>query len=522
MNNKLLLINIITLLYRESKLVDPTERASELLMSVCQTVKTGGIDLTVDKESRMIGELKNLAIDMISAPQGMEYDLGEVLQKVQIICEHDLTLFEAFRDNILTELTQIELKKACVRTTNQLRRYMKDREAKAIINKYASMVKFRPDEIGDLSKFIATMNSELEPYRNSFEDKDPAIVAELNFDKDPNALVSVFKSVQDSKSGELVLKTGWQCINKMLDGGVRLGETVLIAAMPHNNKSGFTRDMFRHFCMYNEPKLNNPAKKPMLLHISFEDEVETTVSYFYRSLKENLEGVLITKEDMLNTDRQYMNDYVIGKLQSRGFKVGLFRVNPSAWAYTDIINTVLRYEAEGYEIKALMIDYLSMMPTTGCIQGPMGTDIRDLFRRMRNFTSARKIAFVTPHQLSTDAKMLVREEATDFVKRMVGGGYYTGSKQIDQEVDTEIFIHIEKVDGKAYQTIQRGKHRGGEILDEKDKYAVLPFNGKGGLLDDIYGEDTSVPRPGMISKAAKARGEEDAFWVGIEPAESPI
>ena len=115
MNPKLLLINTLTLLYRESQLPQPDKRDTKLLMDVCTDVKTAVADLTVDKTGKMLHELKALAIEMINAPLGTEYDLAELLQKVQIICDPDPTLFEAFRDNILVELEPDEIKKTVIR-----------------------------------------------------------------------------------------------------------------------------------------------------------------------------------------------------------------------------------------------------------------------------------------------------------------------------------------------------------------------------------------------------------------------
>ena len=185
-----------------------------------------------------------------------------------------------------------------------------------------------------------------------------------------------------------------------------------------------------------------------------------------------------------------MSDYVKDKLQINGYHIKMMRVNPSDWTYKDIQNTVLELEANGYEVHVLALDYLTMIPTTGCETGPMGHDVRDMYKRMRNFCSARDITLITPHQLSTEAKMLMRDGHTDFVKKMPGGGFYTSCKSVDNEVDLETFIHIEKLNGRSYLTIQRGKHRGVNDTPEKDKYIVLPFPEEGRpILDDVSSEE---------------------------------
>ena len=109
--------------------------------------------------------------------------------------------------------------------------------------------------------------------------------------------------------------------------------------------------------------------------------------------------------------------------------------------------------------------------------------------------------------------MLVRNETMDFVKKIADGGYYAGSRQLDQEVDVEIYLHIDKVDGKSYQSVQRGKRRGNDVTPEKYKYFVLPFQPIGGLLDDINGADTSVAKPGALSQSELDDGGEQPFWL---------
>ena len=80
----------------------------------------------------------------------------------------------------------------------------------------------------------------------------------------------------------------------------------------------------------------------------------------------------------------------------------------------------------------------------------------------------------------------------DFVKKLVGGGYYAGSKQIDQEVDVEVFQHLEKVGDQTWLTLQRGKHRGMQVIPESHQYMALPFPERGPIPDDLEGECISV------------------------------
>jgi hypothetical protein len=162
-------------------------------------------------------------------------------------------------------------------------------------------------------------------------------------------------------------------------------------------------------------------------------------------------------------------------------------------------------ESEGFEIAMCMLDYMRKMPTTGCVQGVAGADIRDMARRCRNFFNARKTAFYTPHQISTQAKEIQRSVPKDFVKMLPGGGYYDGCKSLDAEADIEIFQHIEKHNGHSYLTLHRGKHRGAPVLPEEQKYLVYQFHDIGGIPPDI-GKD----RTGLRKVGGKPAGQADA------------
>ena len=67
-------------------------------------------------------------------------------------------------------------------------------------------------------------------------------------------------------------------------------------------------------------------------------------------------------------------------------------------------------------------------------------------------------------------------------------------------------------------TFQRGKHRGGEIIPEKDKYCVYPFANIGELPDDVDGECRAVAKVGAVPKVDLGEEQaktvtDNAFWL---------
>ena len=60
----------------------------------------------------------------------------------------------------------------------------------------------------------------------------------------------------------------------------------------------------------------------------------------------------------------------------------------------------------------------------------------------------------------------------------------------------ELYIAIERKDGAAYLTAQRGKHRTPTVIPETDKYMVLKFTEKGCILDDVGKPDSTLKKVG--------------------------
>jgi hypothetical protein len=137
-----------------------------------------------------------------------------------------------------------------------------------------------------------------------------------------------------------------------------------------------------------------------------------------------------------------------------------------------------------------------MCSKLGCHASTIGGDVRELFRLIRSFTNPKGIAWITPHQISSDAYALLRNNADDFVKQIAKKGYWDSCRVLQQEVDLEILLHIEHLYNKSYLTINRGKHRKPLATPLDDLYCVYPFAEFGCIPDDINGPDKSTKKFG--------------------------
>lgn len=492
-DNRLILVKCITLLYRESMLTEKESNSADLVRTVLEGIKLPELSLSMNSERECLMGLKDTALYMCSSVIATVYEKEDLLQRLKVNCANDEKLYDAFAQGIERDMDEPSLK----RTVLSIRKYINDtfRENELInlISKANNTLKFQRESVKDIRQYVVDLSSSLEPYLLEANRKDPAVVGSVDIG-DTTGLSNVFQDIQNADNATSILRCGFQGINKMLQGGFRRGECWVTPALQHNYKTGFSLTIFKQMAIYNVPKMDNPAKKPLMLRISFEDSLKDNIQFLYQNFWQNENNGEMP--DLKNVKASDMAAYVKEKMGVKGYHVKFMRVNPSAWTYKDIQNTIIEFEAQGYELHVLMIDYLAMIPTTGCEQGTAGADMRDMWRRMRNFCSARNILMISPHQLSTEAKMLIREGRTDFVKAVANKGYYDGTKRLDQEVDGELTMHLERLGLEAYLTFQRGKHRLPTIIPEADKYLVLKFTEKGCILDDLDKVDTSRTKVG--------------------------
>jgi hypothetical protein len=505
MNDKLLLISCITLLYRQSQLPGNVENSATLVRKVLDNIKLAEVAASFDHEREILDGLKKTALSMCNDPIGHVYEPMEMLQRLRVNTGEDSSSYEALADGIRQELTEMALKRTCINLHHRVDNYFREKAVTEIMRKRAYTLTFERHKITDMKEFVAETAALLEPYQHDILVKDPAIVNEIDMNDDAG-VEALVGEVTEMNDGNGLMVLGLQGLNRMFQGGLRRGEEVLLGALQHNYKTGLSLTIFKQIALYNKPYMIDETKKPLLVRISFEDGLANNFQFLYQSLWENEHG---TKADMTNLSDKEVARYVQDKLRVNGYNIKMIRVDPTKWSYIDIINKLMQYEAEGYESHLCMLDYLGMVPTTGCLQGPMGTDMRDMFRRLRNYTNPRKITLFTPHQLSPEAKRLMREGGDAFVKMVANKGYWAGCTSLDNEVDLEFYCHIEKFNGDSFLTIQRGKHRNNGIIEEIDKYCVYPFQRVGGILDDINGPDMSCRK---VGGGPVGSGKEVPFW----------
>ena len=518
MDPKLLLVKIMTLLYKESVSSDKSVRSDEIVKGVIDTIKLPdtGMDFAGVRET--LQALRATALWMASAPAGHVFDKASLLQRVRINASEDDSLYQAFAEAIATVEDGEELQREVSDARSELRAYITQTAYREYIKKLYQASMFN-DGTANFRQIARDAVVKLEEFAGSgTESAIPGMLYSFDLD-DTSKTEQLFQQAAEETASEGILRTGWQALNRMTGDhfGFRRGEMIVVGALQHNFKTGFTMSIFEHVALYNKPYMRDKTKKPCLLHISTENDPHINLMWLYANLMENETGVECDLSPFKDPDItvrmraiEHASKYIQERMTVNGYTIKMMRMDPSETTIYSIVDVLNRLASEGFEIHLMVFDYLNMCNKAGCMQtGPTGADVRDLYRRLRNVTAYRGITVVTPHQLSTEAKALVRMGTDNFVGEIANKGYYDGCKTIDQEVDMEIYIHIEKLQGRSYLTVQRGKHRrSGKITPEQDLYFVLPFQPVGCIPVDLDKKDSSF----RTLRGAGGSGEDGGWW----------
>jgi hypothetical protein len=492
MDSKLILIKCITLLYCESIVPNRSFRSTVLVLNIVEQLKIPVQVGEVDNSRNTIIGLRESLEWMCNEPENERYDLISLLQRVRLSVGDDVHVFESF--SMISEYDKLEddaLISAIKKLNYELKEFVERSTVKEIIHKAHREVFYNKKGM-DWGNFTNNLVSDLELHSGAMSREEKGFMLNVMNMSDIASLKTVLEKAKDDTEGKGGFRTGWQAVNRMLGEGqqFRRGMFVLVGALTHMYKSGFVHDLFRHFCIYNEPELEDPSKKPAIVYYSAENRAEEDLIRMYVALRENETGEAVNTNTI---DLDEASEYISVRLQERGFEVIMNRIDPGSFTAQDLMNEMLELEAQGFEVQACCFDYLNLISKKGITSSTMtGEDTRALMQKVRVFMSARNILFITPHQLSQQAMEKKREGTMNFLAEIAGKNYWDSSKRIANEADLEIFLDIVNRDNVSYLHVHRGKHRTVKATPAKLREFYLPFSDVGYVPEDIDGADRSL------------------------------
>ena len=505
MEERLALVNCLAILYYEL-FQDNKSTHNDLIKKAIGVIKLPDIVAGNDERATALC-LRHIINDILE--QDFELSKKAILQRVRISCPFDHTMLQALEQVLPDAPTAIEAASDTVNFVNQLHLFINRSEIRKLINK-ASFAINNDDGTSTIKETVSTLRREIEKFdRPAVNNGRPLSFVQSVSSEDDEGFVGVFGEMRDELS-RAVLKTPWKAVNRMLGikGGVAPGECIVTPALPHNAKTTFSLALSLGMCLFNDAAQFVPAgKKAMILDISLENELNVNIPVAYKMIYEYFERQPV---DLRKVDPVAASKYISAKLRERGWVYKFERHISSDFSIETFRALVNYYEAQGYHIVIARIDYLGVADKTGLSNGAVGSEIREMYRRARNICSSKKIAMISPHQLSPAAKAMYSMDPGKFVRNLPGKGLYDGCTTVDNEVDLEIFLGITKNGDRSFLELQRGKHRTLTDTPIKHRYCVLPFVELGTFDWDVEKEyDSSLTSVNAFSMA----GEDDLSFL---------
>lgn len=510
MSANLVLIKAITLLYKEVRLADKIhEQTKELVQKTLDKIELpqvigNDIDPRMEVTEGLIGISRwMLKTDVVAITE------ENFKQRLKVAVKLESYLYDAVAEVIEKDMSAEDVKKLCLSISSELFIFTQEEEARETIKQlyyeanntkpkdWNSLVNLAMEKLG---KFTFTKKEGI---------NHSGFVNMIDFTRKEDVEASIVRAVEKN-SNENVLKTGWQGWNAMLGapGGHRPGESFILSARQYNGKSITFLMLFIHFCIFNKAVARTPGKRPVIVLISLENNVDSNLIVIYKILYEQEYNTeLDISKININTSTEegaanirIITSYVMEKLSANGYAPIMLRYINTEYTYASFISTMEALIGNGDEIHAVLLDYMATMNKAGCTPGAHGNEIRDLARRIRGYTEPRGIIFGTPHQMSSDAVQLVRDGRDSIVKAVAGKNYYDDCKRVGQEFDLEIHQDMPIIGKDKYCEWQRGKHRDVNDTPEEQTYCAYRIEKIGYIPPDIDG------KPKFVRKLSSMEG----------------
>jgi len=336
--------------------------------------------------------------------------------------------------------------------------YASRRALKAVAADLIEMLK-SPD---DIPKILDRAQSMLLSIGSSASADDPRTISNIMAEH----MDTISRRVDREQSG---IKTGLVDLDRLLNGGLRGGQVVVLAGRPSMGKTGLSMSMAMAVA-----EAGNPV-----LYLSMEMVAAELADRVIASLGRVPLGK-ITEGDL--DDKGWDG---IGIASNRINKMPLYVLDKAGLSYFRLA-TVARRFARQHGIKMLVVDYLQLM--SGDDNAKRHAQIEEISRNMKVLAKELNIPILLLSQLNRQAE------------RRPKLSHLRDSGAIEQDADIVLFVHREEVDDpetpyKNYADIYVAKNRQGKL----GRIGAV-YQGEFCRFDNYYG---NLPSYDEVSTTAK-------------------
>lgn len=486
MNDLLVLVKLLSALYQAKKLKDQN-LITELVDTLNELPVPPADIYSQDKEVR--DNIKATIQWLLKQPEDEPVIKSVLMQRVRMFCKGDETLKETVEEGLEDFDDEEMTRKVIYKHISEVRVNMEGVEFAKRWNKAVKDTMYKDLSSMSISDWSHLADMINERMAAQHDERQSEIVVSINSDE-PTTMFDIIEQAKKENSPEGILKSPLQALNQALepDGGFRRSKMYLLLALTNRGKSLATAHMTAGVGMYNKPMLRDKAKIPTILQESAEDTMDLIIMRMYKLAITVKTGELA---DFQNADREDIVKAICDCFKENGWKLIINQIESSKDTANAMFDRVRKLEMKGHEIIWYAYDYCGLQ-NIDKIPGESKSDKLQLhFRKIRAFMIARGICFVTPHQLSPEAKKKLQEADEEsevyFAREVAGKSLTETSTKITNEVDVEITFHVAKTSFKNYFTGCIGKQRGEGCAPEK-RFFIYDIHPDMGLMHDVLGK----------------------------------
>ena len=311
----------------------------------------------------------------------------------------------------------------------------------------------------------------------------------FNLTDEDNFNTIMQEAAERALSDNHFLQTGWQGLNKMLNGGFEDARVYNFIGATGGFKSGLLLNLMKQIKLYNKMRPHkDPTKRPTILFISQENNIWETFLRIYgifggtgkikdHNIKEIFailkKGGFCVVEDDLDIDIEFRY-------------YGNMDINVA-----DIRGMVQELDASDREVIVIIQDYIERLRPPVIANSEKRNQLADVSNQLHDLAVDLDIPIITASQFNR-AGVTALEEAKEKnqkdISKKVGTGNISESYGMLKNIDVNISIVVEYDlnEERYYLSFRALKFRGDDT--NALKYFLQPFVGKNSkiqLMDDI-------------------------------------
>jgi hypothetical protein len=313
--------------------------------------------------------------------------------------------------------------------------------------------------------------------KNKFEANDFSLENEEKFE------LMVDKTIQLAREQKKTIRTGLKYFNEVLNGGYKAKNLYVFLAVPGRFKSGILLNSCIWAVKYNKKiKASDPTKKPVVLYLTLENDVEETIERIYSYVKGD-------KANISEENPKSVMKAIREELRIKEGEIDIeIKYRPNKTISADDIKNIIDQMAfeENKEVVMLAVDYIRRMIPSNLhektadqwqIAGMVTDDLCVLAKTY-------EIPVITAGQLNRKAEEVL--DLSENKNKLDGGkqlsrSTVSESRQIIENPDRVFLLNLEETPEGSYLTFKDVKSRKKKQQRKKQQYFVYPFRTNNGM-----------------------------------------